>query len=191
MNPSALDLKEDGEKVQMSPHMKQYFTLRGRAISLLDAKKKAEAHTSIKATLDMDGSAKQKINHLKVATPQDEIDFIRALEHQDDAARQAWMDRWVTDEVSNVIDRLAQHEPVSKLVIGEALVAGLINPRYMPDGRLGPVFAAQAKAHNIGNYFKLSITGARKNGMIPANMSDEDAEKALWDNYNTIAGLVE
>lgn len=191
MTPAALDLRDDVEKVQLSPHMEQYFALRGRAISLLEAQKKVEAHTSIKATLNMDGAVKQRPTHLKVATPQDEIDFIRSLEHQDDAARQAWMDRWIAAEVTNTIDSLQKKKPVSKLIVGEALVAGLVNPTYMPQGALGEAFTIRAKEYNKGDFFRLSIPGARQKGMIPKDMSNADAEKALWDIYNTIAGLVE
>lgn len=187
MSRAAIRLSDDAEREPLSPQMEQYFRLRGRAIALLEKQKSEQAQASIAATLAMDETKPQRPQHLRAVTPQVQIDFIRSLEHQDDAARQAWMDRWIADEVSNTIEQLERNEPISKLVVGEALVAGLVNPNYMPEGQLGPAFAAQVTAHNKGDFFKLSIPGARRNGMIPWNMSNQAAESALWDIYNTIA----
>ncbi len=186
---TTLDINHDEAKeAAESPHIRQYHLLRGRAIMQLEAQMREQATASISKTLSLGDTAPKttKPSYLKLVTPQVEIDYIRSLADKDDATRQAWMDKYVSDEVSTTMKRLARSETVSPLVVGEALAAGLVNPAYMPDGELGPLFATMAKRYNRENFFKNSIITARKNGLISQNMTVEQAEKALWDIYSHI-----
>ncbi|MBP6084828.1 hypothetical protein KA517_01150 [Candidatus Gracilibacteria bacterium] len=187
MHATPIDVRDEAQEAPESPQMRQYRTLCGRAIHALEAQQKAEATASISATLTQGEKAAPRPAHLRSLTPQMQIDYIRSLAHKSDAERQAWMDRWIRDEVTNTLERLDRKEYVSKLAVGEVLVAGLVNPEYMPEGQLGPVFAKTAQRFNQHDFFKHSIVGAQRNGMIPLSMTPEQAEKAMWQIYNTIA----
>lgn len=185
---TALDIHhETAEEAPESPHMRQYHLLRGRAIMRLEAQIHEQATASISKTLSDTAPKATKPSHLKLVTPQAEIDHIRSLADKDAGARQAWMDRYVSDEISITMQQLARNETVSPLIVGEALAAGLVNPTYMPEGKLGPVFATMAKRYNGESFFKNSIITARRNGLISQDMTVEQAEKALWDIYSHIA----
>lgn len=189
MHATPIDVRDEVQEAPESPQMRQYRTLCGRAIHALEAQQKAEATASISATLTQGERTSPRPAHLRPLTPQMQIDYIRSLAHKSDTERQAWMDRWIRDEVSNTLERLDRKEHVSKLAIGEALVAGLVNPEYMPEGQLGPVFAKTAQHFNQHDFFKHSIVGAQRNGMIPLNMTPEQAEVALWKIYNTMPAI--
>ena len=191
MQSAATTHHEEERDVPESPQMRQYLWLRGKAINRLEAQQRQEAETSISRALSLDQSDTKPSRpaYLKLATPQTEIDYIRSLADKDEAERLAWMDRYISDEVSNVMDRLAKNQVVSNSVAGEALVAGLVNPAYIPHGKLGPVFAAMAQRYNRPNFFKYCVIDAIRNGLISPKLTAQQAEVALWDIYNTIAVL--
>lgn len=184
---------DEAPEAPQSAIMRQYTILRGAAVTELEAKLREQATSRIGSSLGTMGESKApgKLRHLQVATPQTEIDYIRSLGDKDDTARKEWIDRYIRNLVRSTLEKLARREAVSKLIVGDALVAGLVNPDYRPEGDLEELFSKTVLSHNRDRFFEYGVIRAKKNGLIPADMSAEQATKVLLESLVPIQALYE